>query len=145
MVIKSPFKIKAVLFRREYPGYIYRRELIDDSEYGGNGDLVMVNCYSSDSGHWIGDAKTARFLCTKLRLVHKADDRHCVSSIGFCDHEQKWYGWSHRAICGFGIGDRIFEERYGDEHTPFTQHGRRKITHLNEAMQSAINFAGSVS
>lgn len=27
-----------------------------------------------------------------------------VARIGFCESEQKWYGWSHRAIFGFGIG-----------------------------------------
>lgn len=27
-----------------------------------------------------------------------------VASIGFNPTEQKWYGWSHRAIYGFGIG-----------------------------------------
>ncbi len=25
--------------------------------------------------------------------------------IGFNPNEQKWYGWSHRAIFGFGVGD----------------------------------------
>jgi len=29
---------------------------------------------------------------------------HTVASIGFNPIEQKWYGWSHRAIFGFGIG-----------------------------------------
>lgn len=28
-------------------------------------------------------------------------------NIGFCEKEQKWYGWSHRAICGFGVGSKI--------------------------------------
>lgn len=28
-----------------------------------------------------------------------------VSTIGFSDKNQKWYGWSHRAIHGFGVGD----------------------------------------
>ena len=27
-----------------------------------------------------------------------------VASIGFNSTEQKWYGWSHRAIYGFGVG-----------------------------------------
>ena len=29
---------------------------------------------------------------------------HNVPSIGFSEKEQKWYGWSHRAIYGFSIG-----------------------------------------
>lgn len=28
-------------------------------------------------------------------------------SIGFSEKEQKWYGWSHRAMYGFGIGDTV--------------------------------------
>lgn len=27
--------------------------------------------------------------------------------IGFCENEMKWYGWSHRAIFGFGIGSKV--------------------------------------
>ena len=27
-------------------------------------------------------------------------------SLGFSEKEQKWYGWSHRAIYGFGIGSK---------------------------------------
>lgn len=30
-----------------------------------------------------------------------------VCSIGFCEREQKWYGWSHRAIYGFGVGSEV--------------------------------------
>ncbi len=28
-------------------------------------------------------------------------------NIGFSETEQKWYGWSHRAIYGFGIGSKV--------------------------------------
>lgn len=30
-----------------------------------------------------------------------------VPTIGFSEKEQKWYGWSHRAIYGFGIGSTV--------------------------------------
>lgn len=41
------------------------------------------------------------------------DDSGC---IGYSDKEKKWYGWSHRAIHGFGIGDEINKRTcgYGD-------------------------------
>lgn len=29
------------------------------------------------------------------------------SCIGYSEKEQKWYGWSHRAIYGFGIGSTV--------------------------------------
>ena len=30
-----------------------------------------------------------------------------TTCIGFNPEEQKWYGWSHRAIFGFGIGSKV--------------------------------------
>lgn len=37
-------------------------------------------------------------------VSEKADPSHQVHSIGFQEAEGKWYGWSHRAIYGFGVG-----------------------------------------
>ena len=145
--VVSPYNVKEVTFQRKYPGYIYRREIIINETYHGGGESERTNCYSSDTGHWIGSPKDARFLCKKkgLRDVQKAHESDCVASIGFNVDEQKWYGWSHRAICGFGIGDKLFEEEYGDDQTPFIQHGRHVITTLEEAKESAIRFNESVS
>ena len=83
--IKSPYKVVEVKFKRNYPGYIYRRELVDDSEYGGDGRLEMVNCYSSDTGEWIGNAKDAGFLYNKkgLQQIQKRKESHSSCSIGF--------------------------------------------------------------
>lgn len=36
--------------------------------------------------------------------VQGVDPDHKVCCIGFNPTEQKWYGWSHRAVYGFGIG-----------------------------------------
>ena len=145
--IQSPYIILEVLSEQKRPGYIYRREMIDASDIGMDEPMEMVNCYSDYAGEWIGDAKTALLLCRDLglRQVQKADDEHCVCSIGFNEDEQKWYGWSHRATCGFGRGDRLFEERYGDEDTLFTEHGEKEINTLEEAQQAARNFGHYVS
>jgi hypothetical protein len=76
--------------------------------------MSMTTCYTDD-GFWIGDEETAKFLCEEKGIkpenrhpeVKPGDLRPC--SIGFCEREQKWYGWSHRAIHGFGIGDSVKE------------------------------------
>lgn len=34
-------------------------------------------------------------------------DNYSVACIGFNPVEQKWYGWSHRASFGFGIGSKV--------------------------------------
>lgn len=147
MKILTPFNVKRVLFQRHYPGYLYRREIVDDSDHGGDGKLEMVNCYDSKTGAWIGDARMTRFLCkTKgLRQIQKSQESHCVASIGFNAAEQRWYGWSHRAICGFGIGDKMFDEAFGDDDTPYTEHGTVPIHTIEEARASAVKFAKSVS
>ena len=106
MEVTSPYKTKEVKFQRNYPGYLYRREIIEDLTPGCPDEMEMVNCYESEKGQWIGDAKTARMLCKKfgLRKIQKIDPSFSSCSIGFNEDEQKWYGWSHRAIYGFGIG-----------------------------------------
>jgi hypothetical protein len=108
MEIKSPYKVKEVLSQQILPEYILRVELIDDSEFGGDG-LEMVCCYTPETGEWIGDDKDAEFLCMELGLkniqkISKSPGSPC--QIGFSEKEQKWYGWSHRAIFGFGIGSK---------------------------------------
>ena len=97
--VKSPYKVKEVKFQRNYPGYLYRREVVDDSEYGGDGNLEMVNCYSADNGQWIGNAEDARVLCKKygLRNIQKRKDAHSVCSIGFNEDELSYDEW----LCGY--------------------------------------------
>jgi hypothetical protein len=69
---------------------------------------------------------------------------HCVCSIGRAG-DGRWYGWSHRAMCSFGIGDRIFEEKYGNDSAPFIKHGHKSIKTEADARLAATRFAASVS
>ncbi len=66
-------------------------------------------------------------------------------SIGLDEDKGIWYGWSHRAIFGFKIGDKIFEEDFGDDKTKYSEHGEKDIKTLEDAKQAAKNFADSVS
>lgn len=62
------------------------------------------------AGDYIGSPKDAFFLCRTKGIkpeIRMPDSGGC--SIGFCEREQKWYGWSHRAIHGFGVGDSVKE------------------------------------
>ena len=76
--------------------------------------------------------------------AEKADAEHCVCSIGK-GADGKWYGWSHRAAVGFGLGDRVFEEGYGDDKTLFTKHGSKVIKTDSDARTAAVKFARYVS
>ena len=80
-----------------------------------------------------------------IEKPEKADPSHSVSSIGKSTKDGKWYGWSHRAVFGFGIGDKIFEENFGDDKTHFDKHGKKTIKTDADAKLSAKRFARSVS
>lgn len=78
-------------------------------------------------------------------MGQKAASTHSVHSIGFSEKEKKWYGWSHRAIVGFKVGDKIFEPKFGDDKTLFVNHGSKPIRNMGDAEQSARAFAKYVS
>lgn len=95
--------LKELIRERNYKaGYVVRTE----THQHGSGSFEMKVAYTPE-GNYIGDTKRAYRLCKTRGIkpqISKPD--HNVCSIGFCDKEQKWYGWSHRAIFGFGIGSK---------------------------------------
>ena len=101
--------MKVLQVRRYAAGYEVRKELISGKEAGGGKDFIMKSAYNQN-GDYIGNSLEAYQLCKKREIrPEKADPSHRVCSIGFCAREQRWYGWSHRAIYGFGIGDKVKE------------------------------------
>lgn len=61
-------------------------------------------------GSYIGTIEFAENLHNRGIVAQAIEGNH-VASIGFCEKEQKWYGWSHRAIYGFAVGSEV---RKGD-------------------------------
>jgi hypothetical protein len=93
-------------------------------------------------GDYIGTPREAFYLCrTKGIRPEKIDYRAKVCSIGFCEQEQKWYGWSHRAMYGFGVGDEV---KKGDGAAESLPVGFVAKT-LDDAKRIATAFARSVS
>lgn len=41
------------------------------------------------------------------QIQNSKNDPNRAVNIGFNPEEQKWYGWSHRAVYGFGIGSKV--------------------------------------
>lgn len=68
----------------------------------------------------------------------KRKDDHTSNTYGKSDADGKWYGWSHRAMYGFGIGDKVKPTDAGSdkEYTIKTD---------DQAKQAAIDFADEVS
>ncbi len=48
----------------------------------------------------------------------KRDPKHSAYSFGKSDADGKWYGWSHRAVAGFGAGDKVAGDDSGKKQTP---------------------------
>jgi len=144
--------IKLLFRKRKYKaGYIVKEEFWRLDETDDN-PTVMKTAYTF-RGEYIGDVKTARYLIVKRKIrPTRASKKHNVCSIGFSKFDRRWYGWSHRAICGFRKGDKLFTENYKSnlpeserDKIPFIKHGRITIKNNKQAKQSAINFARYVS
>lgn len=95
---------KVLKVRHYKAGYEVREERIDFED--GN-KMIMKSAYTPD-GNYIGSPKTAYLLCKKKGIIPGlADPEDNVCTIGFCPENEKWFGWSHRAIHGFKIGDEV--------------------------------------
>ncbi len=108
--------MQVVKVRRYKVGYEIRTEKLTEGDCGVPGGMMMKNAYTIPEGYYIGSSKWAHRLMVRRGLKPQPHGptnpsanggRGCTCSIGFCEREQKWYGWSHRAIFGFGIGDTV--------------------------------------
>lgn len=61
---------------------------------------------SKVDGSYIGTYEFANLL-DSIGIAPQAISGNHVASIGFCLDENKWYGWSHRAMRGFNIGSNV--------------------------------------
>ena len=79
------------------------------------------------------------------RLGKKYGITKFSGSTGLNEKTGTWYGWSHRAIFGFKVGDKIFEANFGDDNTNFAKHGKKPIKTLGDAKLAAKRFSEHVS
>ena len=119
--------------------------------------IKMIFVYNKDD-KYIGTLKDFEMYVDKYGLsqIQTYNDNK-VCSIGFNEKEQKWYGWSHRAIFGFGIGSVVEEgsccasSGYIDDY--IKEHPEKNLSlpvgfkaeTLEDAKRMAIAFADSVA
>lgn len=130
------------LIKTEYHnGYELCYEWLSGMDYGvpETEGFVMVSAFTP-TGAYIGDENDAIALVDRGIKPELANPTDNVCSVGFCEADQKWYGWSHRAMSGFGVGDKMFVD-FTDALDPLYE---GTITSLEEARQSAANFADAV-
>ncbi len=151
--------MREILGIRRYKkaGYEVRKiRLSGDDAFGG--PTFEVRQAFTPQGDYIGNPKFAWRLCVKMGI--KPELRTHTSgtcSIGYCKREHKWYGWSHRAIYGFGIGAVVKKgdctNTSGWDETWLKEHPECdlslpvgfKAKSLKDARRMAIAFAESVS
>lgn len=112
---------------------------------------------SSVDDSYIGTREFLNFLEGKGIRYAMSYGENRVASIGFSTFENKWYGWSHRAMYGFGIGDEVhegdltnssgFTDEYLAEHpeADLSLGVGFKATNLQDAKRMAIAFADAVA
>lgn len=101
--------------------------------------VSLTYAVSKVDGCYIGNEKTAKMLAEKGISPERAQKDCNVCSIGYSEQNKKWYGWSHRAIQGFGIGDKA------KTLSPWGSTSSEKAIETDEeAKQAAIDFADSV-
>ena len=135
-------------------------EMIAELE-GASGQTVTLEVAYTVTGYYIGTPEVAHSLCNERGIspecisLSSADRNVC--SIGFSAQDQKWYGWSHRAIYGFGVGDVAKEgdcvcsSGWTDEY--LAEHPEKDLSlpvgfeakTLDDAKRMAVAFAESVS
>lgn len=82
-----------------------------DGRFNPSDDPVTLRVGYTKNGLYLGEEKNAKFITNTLGVTEQFGTTRdgTVANIGFNPKEQKWYGWSHRAIYGFGIGDIVEE------------------------------------
>ena len=102
-------------------GYVVRYEEYRLDEY--EEETIIIPSAYTPTGDYIGIPKQARFLCyTKHIAPEKVDPQDKACSIGFCERDQRWYGWTYSKIRGYGLDESEY-------------------TTLDDCRQMAIAFA----
>jgi len=141
--------------KREYQGHTHVGVNVKPKafSYFANKNLVARYAYFDEEifldhvenlkGDYVGDMNNVLRLIQKYGITEfeKAAYSHNVCSIGFSPRDNKWYGWSHRAIYGFGIGYKVLQGACEAEYLPV---GYTCKT-LYHCKQCAIAFAKLVS
>ncbi len=135
---KKPYKQSVIDKVKKHPEMIIKKEYF---ESGDDKLSFMYSVHHKKSKKYIGDIRSAYFLTGFVYLKSKYE----VINVGYHKKTKSWCGWSHRGMQCFKEGDKMFESKFGDDNTPFNQHGSIDITKPEQALESAYRFAEYVS
>lgn len=100
--------------------------------YEADATTVMTSIFNKQ-GDYAGAAEDMREIFDKHAIAPELKDEDSgVCCIGWSEREQRYYGWSHRAVHGYAKGDASFD-------------GSHFIEDRSDARRSACAFAEDVS
>ena len=107
LILKTPW---FALYKVVKPKYDKNKEVVYNEKILD--EMRSVNIYFTDGAYYrnlyLGSINTAYKLFKKgLQYFEGISIDSKIASIGYCKKEQKWYGWSHRAMLGFGVGSSV--------------------------------------
>lgn len=122
----------------------------------GKDKPISMFVFYNKEGKYIGNIDDFQRLVVDKEIFPETFDNHSVCSVGKSHKDGKWYGWSHRAIYGFKIGDKVKEgdccassgwiegcEEY--ENDPYILKVGFEAKTEEDCKKMAIAFASSVS
>ena len=123
-------------------GYEIRKEEYSGPDYGmPEGKSVVLEFAYTPTGDCIGEPRMAEYLMKRGISPEKASPDHSVCSIGWSEKDQKYYGWSPRAIYGFSIGSKVSEGGVTEGYLPIGFEAKTK----EDCKKMAVAFADGVS
>jgi len=124
--------------RRYKAGYEVRTEIW---RFGNETPVPMQSAYTP-TGDYIGRPRDAHRLVVKWGIApEKIAPESNVCTIGYAKRTRQWFGWSHRAIFGFGVGSKVTKGHCAAESLPVGFTAKTLV----DARRIAIAFAESVS
>jgi len=117
-----------ILEKTDMGEYVVQKEQHDFDGTGTN--MMEIEIAYTQDGKYIGEPSWAAFLTSEGIVPEFRTATSAVCSIGYCQLTEKWYGWSHRAMQGFAVGDEFQSQT---------------IRTVEQAKECAKIFAESVS
>ncbi len=104
-------------------------------------DTMTTDVARTKTGDYIGDPSAAAYLCGKLGIAPDPPRKGAsVCNYGWSEKHERYFGWSHRAVVGFALGDMVFDEDC-DGDLPYIERGKAKIKCKDDARMAAQRFA----
>ena len=143
---QSGYKQKAMVWLGQYVDFKYM-DLRDGSVVTLDAHCEkMLVCASKQDGSYLGPPEEPFGMIKKHGITefYRNKPGHNTASVGWSQAQQKWYGWSHRAIHSFGVGYIVTKDADLVHNGDQTILGMR-AGNLDECRMLAGRFAEAVS